>query len=85
MVYMLWLLYCMKKRSIVSAHRQLLGLALVVCLKQNMCVPYVTLEARSRQTNYAIQISTSIHPILDSKTVPGCHYNSCSKSQFCSD
>ena len=59
-----------------------------VCLRQNMCVPYLTLEARSIQTNYTIWISTLIYSSMHSfrlKTVPGCHYNSCSKSQFCFD
>ena len=50
-----------------------------VCLRQTTCVPYLTLEAWSKQTNYTIWLECKIS---DSKTVPGCHYNLCWNHSF---
>ena len=74
---------------IVSAHRGILGMALVVCVLVKICVSSISLykldlDKLTTPFESAHQF-TLVCTVSDSKTVPGCHYNSCSKSQFCSD
>ena len=74
---------------IVSAHRRILGMASVVCVLVKLCVSSISLykldpDKLTTPFESAHQF-TLVCTVSDSKTVPGCHYNSCSKSQFCSD
>ena len=74
---------------IVSAHRQILGMASVVCVLVKVCVSSISLykldpDKLTTPFESAHQF-TLVCTVSDSKTVPGCHCNSCSKSQFCSD
>ena len=52
-------------------------MALVACVSVKICVSTTQFES-SHQFTLVCAVSDFI-------TVPGCHYNSCSKSQFCSD
>ena len=75
--------------NIVSAHRRILGMASVVCVSVKICVSSISLykldpDKLTTPFESAHQF-TLLCTVSDSKTVPGCHYNSCSKSQFCSD
>ena len=74
--------------DIVSAHRQILGMASVVCVLVKICVSSISLykldpDKLTTPFESAHQF-TLVCTVSDSKTVPGCHCNSCSKSQFCS-
>ena len=53
-----------------------------------MCVQYLTLQTKTRQTNYTIWISTSIYPSMHSFRLQNRSWLSLQftlKSQFCSD
>ena len=57
---------------VVSAHRRILGMALVVCVLVKICVSSISL--------YKLDTDKLATP--DSKTVPGRHYNLCSNPSF---
>ena len=76
-------------RRIVSAHRQILGMALVLCALVKICVSCISLykldpDKLTTPFESAHQF-TLVCTVSDSKTVPGCHYNPSSKSQFGSE
>ena len=75
--------------QIVSAHRRILGMASVVCVLIKICVSSISLykldpDKLTTPFESAHQF-TLVCTVSDSKTVRGCHYHPCSKSQFCSD
>ena len=65
-------------------------MASVVCVLVNICVSSISLykldpDKLTTPFESAHQF-TLVCTVSDSKTVPGCHYNSCSNHmQFCSD
>ena len=78
-----------KTKQIVSAHRRILGMASVVCVLIKICVSSISLykldpDKLTTPFESAHQF-TLVCTVSDSKTVPGCNYHPCSKSQFCSD
>ena len=84
-----WLAITIITLSIVSTHRRILGMALVVCVSVKICASSISLykldpDKQTTPFESAHQF-TLVCTVSDSKPVPGCHYNSCSKSQFCSD
>ena len=71
---------------IVSAHRRILGMASVVCVLVKICVSSISLykldtDKLTAPFESAHQF-TLVCTVSDSKTVPGCHYNSCSNHSF---
>ena len=71
---------------IVSAHRRILGMASVVHVLVKICVSSISLykldtDKLTAPFESAHQF-TRVCTVSDSKTVPGCHYHPCSKSQF---
>ena len=71
---------------IVSAHRQILGMASVVCVLVKICVSSISLykldtDKLTAPFESAHQF-TLVCTVSDSKTVPGCHYNLCSNHSF---
>ena len=74
---------------IVSAHRRELGMVSVVCVLVKIRVSSISLyklDTDKLTTSFeSAHQFTLVCTVSDSKTVPGCHYNPCSKSQFCSD
>ena len=77
-----------KLNTIVSAHRQILGMASVVCVlvKIILCVSSISLykldtDKLTAPFESAHQF-TLVCTVSDSKTVPGCHYNLCSNHSF---
>ena len=65
---------------IVSAHRRILGMASVVCVLVKICVSSISLyklhpDKLTTPFESAHQF-TLVCTVSDSKTVPGCHYNS---------
>ena len=72
--------------TIVSAHRRILGMASVVCVLVKICVSSISLykldaDKLTAPFESAHQF-TLVCTVLDSKTVPGCHYNLCSNHSF---
>ena len=72
--------------TIVSAHRRILGMASVVYVLVKICVSSVSLykldpDKLTTPFESAHQF-TLVCTASDSKTVPGCHYNSCSNHSF---
>ena len=73
-------------KHIVSAHRRILGMASVVCVLVKICVSSILLykldaDKLTAPFESAHQF-TLVCTVLDSKTVPGCHYNLCSNHSF---
>ena len=70
----------------VSAHRRILGMASVVCVLVKICVSSISLyklEPDKLTTPFeSAHQFTLVCTISDSKTVPGCRYNSCSNHSF---
>ena len=71
---------------VVSAHRRILGMALVVCVLVKICVSSISLykldtDKLTAPFESAHQF-TLVCKVSDSKTVPGCHYNLCSNHSF---
>ena len=71
---------------IVSAHRRILGMASVVCVLVKICVSSISLykldpDKLTTPIESAHQF-TLVCTVSDSKTVPGCHYNSCPNHSF---
>ena len=69
---------------IVSAPRRILGMSSVVCVLVKICVSSISLykldtDKLTAPFESAHQF-TLVCTVSDSKTVPGCHYNLCSKS-----
>ena len=72
--------------AIVSAHRRILGMASVVCVLVKICVSSISLykldpDKLTTPFESAHQF-TLVCTVSGSKTVPGCHYNSCSNHSF---
>ena len=67
---------------IVSAHKQILGMASVVCVLVKICVSCISLyklDPDKLTTPFeSAHLFTLACTVSDSKTVPGCHYNLCS-------
>ena len=74
-----YLVYANHKTIIVSAHRWILGMASVLV---KICVSSISLYKLDPDKLTTILQSahqfTLACTVSDSKTVPGCHYNSCS-------
>ena len=71
---------------ILSTHRWILGMASVVCLRQNICAYSILLykldpDKLTTPFESAHQF-TLVCTVSDSKTVPGCYYNLCSNHSF---
>ena len=81
--------YCIRPQAdtrIVSAHRQILGMASVVCVLVKICVSSISLYKLDTDKLPAPFESahqfTLVCTVSDSKTVPGCHYKLCSNQSF---
>ena len=68
---------------IVSPHRRILGMASVVCVLVKICVSSISLYKLDTDKLTALFESahqfTLVRTVSNSKTVPGCQYNLCSK------
>ena len=74
------------QKLVVSAHRQILGMASIVCVLVKICVSSISLykldpDKLTTPFESAHQF-TLVCTVSDSKTVLGCHYNSCSNHSF---
>ena len=71
---------------IVSAHRRILGMVSVVCVLVKICVSSISLyklDTVKLTTPFeSAHQFTLVCTVSDSKTVLGCHYNSCSNHSF---
>ena len=83
---LLSLVFAIFVKTIVSAHRRILGMASVVCVLVKICVSSISLykldtDKLTAPFESAHQF-TLVCTVSDSKTVPGCHYNLCSNHSF---